>query len=218
MRVWDLPTRLFHWALLVCVVGSVISAEVGGSLMPWHFRLGYCVFTLVLWRVIWGLIGGRWSRFASFIFAPGTVVAYLRGQGRPADSVGHNPLGAGSVFAVLALLAAQVATGLLADDEIANVGPLNRLVSTATGLIATSWHKDITKVMLFVLVGLHVAAIAFYYFRKRENLVRPMVTGDKDLPIPLPSGVGPSRDDARSRGLAAALLLLCTGVVAWVVK
>ena len=83
--VWDLPTRIFHWALVVCVFGSFISVKIGGNAMPWHFRFGYVVFALIAFRVLWGLVGGRWSRFSSFIYAPGTVLRYLRGQSRAGE-------------------------------------------------------------------------------------------------------------------------------------
>src|SRR4051812_31198764 len=95
VRVWDLPTRVFHWALAVCVVALVATAYIGGNAMAWHLRLGYAVLSLLLFRLVWGLVGGRWSRFGSFIYAPGTVLRYLRGQGQPEHSVGHTPLGAG---------------------------------------------------------------------------------------------------------------------------
>ncbi|HJV60142.1 MAG TPA: cytochrome b/b6 domain-containing protein, partial [Albitalea sp.] len=96
VRVWDLPTRLFHWVLAACVVGSIVTAQVGGNAMPWHFRLGYAAFTLLLFRATWGVIGGHWSRFARFIYSPATVLRYLRQQSRPGEhhDVGHSPLGA----------------------------------------------------------------------------------------------------------------------------
>ncbi len=140
VRVWDLPTRLFHWALAVGVLSQIVTAKIGGNAMVWHFRIGYVVFALIGFRIIWGFIGGRWSRFSSFIYSPASVMRYLRGLPRADDRfhVGHNPLGSGSVLAMLALLAVQVATGLVADDEISNVGPLNRLVSAAVATSATA--------------------------------------------------------------------------------
>jgi cytochrome b len=216
VRVWDLPTRAFHWTLALALVGSVVSAKIGGNAMVWHFRFGYVVFTLIAFRVLWGLVGGRWSRFSSFIYAPGTVMRYLRGQGRANEhlEVGHNPLGSFSVFALLGLLALQVATGLLADDEIANVGPLNRFVSSATASQATHWHKDYGQWILLALVVLHVAAIVYYLVRKQQNLVRPMLVGDK----PLPPGTPGAADSAATRLLALLLAALCAGAVAWVVS
>jgi cytochrome b len=213
-RVWDLPTRIFHWALLVCVVGLVITANVGGGWMQWHFRLGYSVFTLLLFRIVWGVIGGRWSRFASFIYAPSTIVAYIKGQGRPEHSVGHNPLGAGSVFALLGFLLLQVGTGLISDDEISNQGPLNKFVSSARASLATWYHKEVGSKVLIALVVLHVAAILFYLYKKNENLIRPMLHGDKQLG----HRVEPARDDAVSRTVAAGVLALCAALVWWVVR
>jgi cytochrome b len=216
VRVWDLPTRAFHWILALTIVGSVVSAKIGGNAMVWHFRFGYLVFTLIAFRVVWGLVGGRWSRFSSFIYAPGTVLRYLRGQTRADEhhDVGHNPLGSFSVFALLGFLALQVATGLLADDEIANVGPLNRFVSSATASQATHWHKDYGQWILLALVVLHLAAIVYYLVRKQQNLVRPMLVGDK----PLPPGTPGATDSAATRLLALLLAALCAGAVAWVVS
>ncbi len=216
VRVWDLPTRAFHWILALTMVGSVASAKIGGNAMVWHFRFGYVVFTLLAFRLLWGLVGGRWSRFASFIYAPGTVLRYLRGASRTDEhhEVGHNPLGSLSVFALLGFLAVQVATGLVADDEIASVGPLNRFVSGALAGQATHWHKDYGQLILLALVALHVAAILFYLLRKKLNLVRPMIVGDK----PLPAGTPASADSATTRFMALVLAALCAGGVAWVVS
>lgn len=206
-RVWDLPTRLFHWLLAAAVLGSVISAKIGGNAMEWHFRFGYALLGLVAFRLLWGLVGGRWSRFASFLYAPGTLWRYVRGQSRPEErhEVGHSPLASLSVFALLAVLAVQLATGLVADDEIANIGPLNRFVSTDTGLAATGWHKDYGQWLLLGLVGLHLLAIAWYAWRRRLNLVGPMLLGDK----PLPPGTPASADGWHQRGLALLLAALC---------
>lgn len=215
VRVWDLPTRLFHWTLASCVLGSVVSAKIGGNAMDWHFRFGYAVFALLLFRLLWGVLGGRWSRFASFVYAPSTLWRYLSGRARPGDllDVGHSPLGALSVFALLAVLALQVTTGLVADDEIFHTGPLNPLVDSATALQATAWHKNWGQWLILGLVGLHVGAILVYVAAGR-GLLGAMIGGDKTLPVDTPA----SRDDARSRGLALVLLALCAGVVAGVIS
>ena len=216
VRVWDLPTRVFHWLLAACVVASVISAKIGGNAMLWHFRLGYVVFALLGFRILWGLVGGRWSRFASFVHAPATTLRYLRGQTHANEQldVGHSPLGALSVIGLIAILALQVGTGLFADDEISNTGPLIKFVSGATSALFTSWHKNFGQWLILTLVALHVAAILFYLLKKKHNLVRPMITGDK----PLPSSVPASADTTGSRLAAAALLALCAGAVAWLVS
>ena len=214
VRVWDWPTRLFHWALVLCVVGAVVSAKVGGNAMEWHFRFGLAVLALLVFRLIWGVVGGRWSRFASFLYAPSTLLRYVRGQARPQEmlDVGHSPTGALSVFALLGLLAVQVATGLVADDEIANTGPLIRFVESATSLAATSWHKSWGQWLLLGLVGLHVAAIAVYRLVYRRDLVTPMLVGDKLLSPEVPA----SADHAGRWGLALVALSLGVAVAWWV--
>jgi cytochrome b len=215
-RVWDLPTRAFHWVLAATVVGSVVSAKIGGNAMVWHFRLGYVVCALLLFRLVWGLVGGHWSRFASFLYAPATVLRYLRSAPRPGEhfEAGHNPLGALSVLALLALLLAQAGTGLVADDEIASVGPLNRFVSGAVAQLATGWHTEVGSNALLVLIALHVAAVVFYLVRKGNNLVRPMIDGDKALP----PGTPVSRDTPGTRLAALGVLLACAALVTWVVR
>ena len=216
VRVWDLPTRLFHWALALAVTGSVISAKIGGGAMVWHFRFGYLVLTLLAFRILWGLLGGRWSRFASFIYAPATLWRFLRGRAGPQErlEVGHSPTGALSVFALLGLLLLQLGTGLVADDEIANLGPLNRYVSTDTALTATSWHKSWGQWLLLGLVALHLAAIAWYLLKKDSNLISPMLHGDKTLPAGTPA----SADGWRQRALALLLVLLCAALATWVAR
>jgi cytochrome b len=214
VRVWDLPTRIFHWALVLCVAGLVMTGQIGGNAMLWHFRLGYAVLSLLLFRLLWGFAGGHWSRFASFVHAPATLLAYLKGRGLPEHAVGHNPLGAGSVLAMLFFLSGQVLSGGFSDDEIAFSGPLAKFVSSATVSLATSYHKQIGKTILIVLVLLHIGAIVFYRVRKKENLVPPMLHGDKQLSHP----AAPSRDDVRSRIGAALVLALCAGLVAWGVQ
>jgi cytochrome b len=215
VRVWDLPTRLFHWLLAAAVIGLVVSGKIGGNALVWHMRFGLVVFTLLGFRLLWGVVGGRWSRFASFLYAPGTVLRYLRGKHRPGDhfDVGHNPLGAFSVFALLAVLVVQVATGLVADDEIATTGPLNKYVASALGLSATAWHKGVGQWLLLALVALHVAAIVAYRLRG-QNLVTPMVTGDKALSPDVP----PSTDSTATRAIAAVLLLAVGAVAAWIAR
>ena len=208
VRVWDLPTRLFHWALVVCVTGLAVSGMTGGNAMVWHFRFGYAVLTLLLFRLTWGLVGGHWSRFTAFVYAPQSVINYLKGQGKPEHSVGHSPVGAGSVFAMLVLLLAQLVTGLISDDEIAFAGPLTRFVSSATVNLATNYHANIGKGVLLALVLLHLATITFYV-RRQHRLVGAMLHGDKELPVAAPS-------DTASRLAALVILGLCSALVYWV--
>ena len=214
VRVWDLPTRLFHWALVVCIVGLVTTAQIGGNAMDWHFRFGYCVLTLLLFRLLWGFVGGHWSRFSTFLYSPASLLRYIRGQENGGQPLGHSPLGALSVFAILALLLLQVGTGLFSDDEIAAVGPLSKLASGAVVSQLTHYHKDIGKVIVLILVLLHIGAIAFYRIKRKKDLIRPMLIGDVSSPTPQLA----SRDDAGSRALAAVILLGCAGAVAALLK
>lgn len=209
VRVWDLPTRVFHWALALCVVGLLVTGSVGGSWMNWHLRLGYAVLTLLLFRLVWGLVGGYWSRFSSFVYAPSAVRAYLQGQGRPEHRVGHNPLGALSVFALLVILLLQVGTGLFSDDEIAFTGPLVALVSADTVSQTTAYHKNVGKLIVLVLVVLHLGAIAYHQLVRKDYLVRPMISGDKQFDTLVRS----SADTARTRLLALAVLAVCAALV-----
>lgn len=216
VRVWDLPTRLFHWSLVACVVGSFVSGKIGGNAIVWHMRFGYVVFALLGFRLLWGFVGGRWSRFTSFVYAPSTLLRYLRKQDRDDEhlEVGHSPLGSLSVIALLVFLSAQVGSGLFADDEIATTGPLNAFVSTSTGLALTSYHKTGGQWALVALVLLHVVAIVVYRVRLRKDLVGPMIGGDKQLPGNVPD----SADSTATRALAAVLLTGCAAVVAWLVQ
>jgi len=216
VRVWDLPTRAFHWLLAGFVIFSIVTARIGGNAMEWHLRSGYCILTLLAFRLVWGFAGGRWSRFRSFLYAPSTSLRYLRGASLPHEHhhVGHNPLGAGSVFALLGILVLQVATGLVADDEIATTGPLNKYVSSATSAIATGWHKNWGQWIILALVALHISAIAFYWLRRRENLVGPMWHGDKRLGADVPAAV----DNGRSRVLALAVVVVCALAVTALVR
>jgi cytochrome b len=212
VRVWDLPTRVFHWLLAATVLGSIGTAWAGA--MTWHFRCGLMALSLLAFRLLWGFVGGRWSRFASFVYAPSTLLRYLRGEAKPAEQldVGHTPSGALSVFAMLALLAAQVGTGLVADDEIANIGPLNRFVTGATAASATSWHKTYGQYLILVLLVLHIGAIVWYRMKKRVDLIGPMLGGDKPLPAATPA----SADGLPQRVLALLLLAACFGGAGWV--
>ncbi len=198
VRVWDLPTRLFHWALVACIVGSLVSVQLGGNAVGWHFRFGYAILALVLFRVLWGFAGPRYARFSSFPPNPAAAWRYLRGE--HSGSPGHNPLGALSVYAMLAALAIQAATGLFATDDIMWDGPLRTLVSNATSASLTRAHR-IVRFVVIALVVLHVAAIAWYALVRKEPLVRAMATGDK----PLGNDAQPAADGARERLLALAL-------------
>jgi cytochrome b len=207
VRVWDLPTRVFHWALVSSLVGLAVTGYAGGAWMDWHARLGSLVLALLLFRVVWGVVGGRWSRFRSFLPTPGGMLRYLRGKATPEQEAGHSPLGALSVLAMLLILLAQVATGLISDDGGGFTGPLNAWVSTSIGETATLLHKAYGQWLLLGLVLLHLAAIAFYRIARKRKLVQAMIDGDKLLPVA--RAVPPARDDAATRIAGAVLLCAC---------
>ena len=214
IRVWDLPTRIFHWLLAAAVIGSLISANVGGAAMEWHFRLGYAVLSLLLFRLVWGVVGGHWSRFSTFLYSPATLWRYLSGRARPEHAVGHSPTGALSVFGMLVFLLLQVAAGLFSDDDISAYGPLGKFVSNGVVESATFYHTNVGKFVVLALIVAHLMAIAYYLFKKKNNLVRPMLSGDKATDILVP----PSRDDANSRWLALAIFVICASLVAAMVN
>ena len=213
VRIWDLPTRVFHWGLVLCLVGLVVTGKIGGETMAWHFRLGYTVLSLLLFRLVWGFMGGRWSRFQVFVVGPAAIWRYVQGH-HDLPSVGHNPLGALSVLALLGFASVQVATGLISDDEIATSGPLAKMVSSAWVGKATYYHNAIGQYVLYALVLLHLAAMVFYYFKRKENLVPAMWHGDKDLAEQHTS----ARDDGKSRLMAVVVFALCAGLVTGLVQ
>jgi cytochrome b len=214
VRVWDLPTRIFHWSLACTVLASIVSAKIGGNAMEWHLRFGHLALALLLFRIVWGFVGGHWSRFASFVFAPSTLMAYLRGDAGPRGvrDVGHSPTGALAVFAMLAVLLLQIATGLVADDEIATTGPLYKHVSSAVSAWGTGWHSGFGQWILIGLIVLHLSAIAYYVGWKRRELVGPMLGGDKHLNVDIPA----SKDSAGTRALAFVLFACALGAAWWV--
>lgn len=175
--VWDLPTRLFHWLLVLLVAGAWLSYKFGDVTMTWHKWNGYAVLTLLLFRLLWGCIGSSTARFADFIRGPFTVLGYLRGGAR-APSLGHNPAGGWSVLAMLGVLGMQAGAGLFTTDDIIVSGPLNFLVSSATADTLSSIHR-LGYYILLGLVTLHLAALAFHRLAHGENLVRAMITGRK---------------------------------------
>ena len=210
VRVWDLPTRVFHWSLAAAVPTMVLTGQVGGAWMKWHFLLGYTVIALLLFRVIWGFFGGYWSRFSTFVHRPHMVIGYLRQREGSAMSVGHNPLGGYSVLAMLLTLLAQAASGLMSDDEILSAGPLAHRLPEAMVRAMTFLHTGPGKWVVILLLLLHVLAIAWYRVGRSENLIRPMLNGEKSLQQEAPE----SRDDNQARGLALILLLCCATLIA----
>jgi cytochrome b len=172
VRIWDLPTRLFHWAIVLLVPALWWTHEI--ERLDLHILLGESMLGLVLFRLIWGVIGSSTARFAGFVRGPGTVLRYFRGQ---AAAFGHNPIGGWSVVAMLLALCVQVGLGLFVTDEDGlNSGPLSHLVSYDSARILAHRHETMFYILLG-LIAVHVAAILYYLVVRRDNLVTPMVTG-----------------------------------------
>ena len=209
IRVWDLPTRGFHVLLALSVAGLIATGEIG--LMQLHFWLGYAVLSLVLFRLVWGFVGGHWSRFINFVPTPAKLRAYIqavRAQQAP-HSIGHNPLGALSVLGMLCVLLIQVFSGFFSDDEIANTGPWTAFIPADWVEMATEYHSEVGKVILIVLIVLHVGTVLYYKRIKNDDLLTPMLTGDKVLTTETQA----SRDTRTSCLFALAILLGCAYVV-----
>jgi len=200
IHVWDLPLRVFHWALVAAVTVAIVTGELGGSLMEIHGKAGLAIVGLVVFRLVWGLIGSSNARFINFAPTAAKLRTYLRGRWK---GHGHNPLGALSVFALLALLAVQAGSGLFGNDDIAFTGPLYALVDEAIAGRLTGLHRQLANVLLALLV-LHIVAILIYLRVKKDNLIKPMVTGWKDV----------RSGESSNKGSVAALLVALAAAAA----
>lgn len=178
IKLWDTPTRLFHWSLVLLFGVMWWSGETGGDALRLHLLAGYGIAGLLLFRLLWGVLGSDTARFARFVRGPGAMLAYLRGSLPEHRIPGHNPLGALMVLALLGLLGFQVGSGLFATDVDSFLwdGPLARRIDSDLSEQITNWHKASFNLLLLA-VGLHVLAIVFYRLVKRRNLVSAMLTG-----------------------------------------
>ena len=183
VRVWDLPIRLFHWLLVLLVIALFVTGKLGGNWLEWHKRAGFSVLGLLIFRIIWGFVGSYHARFPHFVRGPKAISAYVKSLMRKESPryAGHNPLGALSVVVMLFVLLLQGLAGLFANDDLMLEGPYAKFVSKAVSDQLTTFHKLNADLILF-LIGLHLSAIAFAYFYKKENLVAAMFTGTKNLP------------------------------------
>ncbi len=201
--VWDLPTRLFHWLLVLAISGSLVTAQLGGDWMIWHGRFGLAVFGLLVFRLLWGVLGNTYARFSSFFPTPGRISAYLQGNW---SGLGHNPLGALSVFALLGLLGFQALSGLVSSDDVAFSGPLAWQVPSWVSRLASEWHRS-TELFIYLLLGLHILAVLVYQYRGRP-LLGAMVHGQREV-----THAAKPTQPASIRALSLALLL--TALAVW---
>ena len=208
MKVWDAPTRLFHWAVVVLIACSY--ASIRYDRLDLHFLSGYTLLTLLLFRLAWGFVGSETSRFSQFLRSPVEGLRHLRDftKREPDDQVGHNAAGGWMVLILLGDIALQVGLGLFSNDDLVNEGPLAHLVSKAVSDRLTTYHAINFNVLLG-LMALHVLAIVAYAVLKKQNLLRPMITGRKRLP-------GATRQPRMASPLIALLLVVLAACVVWV--
>lgn len=216
--VWDGPTRAFHWLLVLLILTSWRTGEAGGEWLRYHFWSGYAILTLVLFRIVWGVVGGTHARFANFVRGIPTALHHVRELMRPGPTsdVGHNAIGGWMIVILLAVLLFQTGTGLFADDDIVTTGPLGDLVSSTVRSRLTTLHKYNFE-LIEVLVGVHIAAVLVYWLFKRQNLIGAMITGRKRAPA-ANRGAGAIAGVIAHPALAAAVLVGAAAVVAGIVR
>ena len=205
IRLWDLPTRLFHWLFAAAVLGAIATDLLDN--ITWHSYCGYTALVLVVFRMIWGFVGPHHARFSSFVPSLSGLKAFLKDQ--TLSPLGHNPLGALSVIAMLLIVLVQATSGLFTDDEISFQGPLSKFLSEDMVKFMNQIHSN-NHVLVYGIVALHLIAIIYYQKIKKNNLIGPMVYGDKEIdsknqPVDQTSA---SKDDVKIRLLAGALLIL----------
>lgn len=178
IKIWDLPIRLFHWSLAISFIVSVLSIEVYDNIEV-HFISGLIIFALIIFRIIWGFLGTSTAKFSSFYPSLSSAYRYIKTKNKT-DTIGHSPIAAFAVYALLLALFVQSFSGMFSDDDIYFTGPLNRFANTDMVSTMSVVHFYTSK-LLFILVALHLIAIAWYFFKKKENLIKPMITGGKEV-------------------------------------
>jgi cytochrome b len=228
-KVWDIWVRVFHWVLVIAILMSYLTGEVGGfdftmpgtdrfvSNMNVHVWSGLTILGLIVFRIIWGFAGSSTALFKNFTAGPSVIINYVKSvlSGPTKFFAGHNPAGGAVVMIILLALAVQASTGLFAKDEsfFATSGPLAFLVSEETSTEITSFHKLWWEYAVLILIVLHIAANLFYWLVKKQDLIWAMITGRRKLP-----------DGVQDPGVAFApvwlgiLIALIAGVVIFLVS
>jgi cytochrome b len=202
MRIWDAPTRLFHWVLVLLIATSYVTVQ--NNWMDLHLLSGYAILTLLLFRLVWGFIGSDTARFARFLRSPFAALRHLASftKREPDNEVGHNEAGGWMVLVMLVVLSVQVGTGLFSNDDGATEGPLAKYAGKDLSDKLSGYH-GLNFYVLLGLIGLHILAIVAYAVVKKHDLVRPMISGKKKLPAA-----------TRAPRMASPLLALAILVVA----
>ena len=183
IAIWDLPTRIFHWLLVILFFAAIISVKAG--FIHAHATIGIILAGLIFFRILWGFWGSDTARFSFFIKGPAIIIRYLKGEH---DYLGHNPLGGLMSFALIFLLALHIIFGLFSNDDILFEAPLAQFISAELSNQFTSWHYLLSKILIG-LVAIHILAVLWYVFGKKQNLILEMITGNKyvsKIPVHLP--------------------------------
>ncbi|MBU2871605.1 cytochrome b/b6 domain-containing protein [Colwellia sp. E2M01] len=210
--IWDLPLRIFHWCFAFTIFGSWYTAENKDDYIDLHMQLGYVALGLIIFRVLWGIIGPKHARFSQFIPSPKTLITYLKKSDAKQATPGHNPLGALMVITMIILITLQAVSGLFIDDDIFSSGPYNGAVSDGIENIMSFIHHNTFNFMIAAIV-MHISAIFFYWIIKKQNLVLPMITGKKSAKEVNASDAIPNSKLL----LGIVIAVLCAGFVYWLV-
>ena len=212
--IWDLPIRIFHWLLVVALAGAWYTSEQGSEMIDYHMQIGYFILGLVVFRIVWGIVGTKHAKFSQFFPTPSRIKDYFTSPDEKSENStpGHNPLGSLAIFAMLALIALQAISGLFIDDDVFSSGPYYETVDKEIEKIMSFLHHNMFDALLYI-IGLHLIAIGYYALRKKRNLVKPMITGKKDAE-------SVSADDAipHSKLILAVIVTILVGLfIYWLV-
>jgi cytochrome b len=210
--IWDLPLRIFHWSFAGTILASWYTAEQGADLIEIHIKLGFVAIALLVFRVLWGIIGPKHARFSQFLPSPKKLLSYLRNSNSQKTTPGHNPLGAMMVVLMILLISIQAISGLFINDDVFSSGPYYGSISNELEKIMRFLHHNTFDFMI-AAIALHLAAVAYYWRVKKQNLVLPMITGKK-------SAEQVDSADAIPHSkiiIAFVLAVFCAGFVYWLV-
>ena len=209
--IWDLPLRLFHWLFAIAILASWYTSEQEGELIDLHMQLGYFILGLVIFRILWGFLGSKHSRFAEFFPTPSRITQHLKAEQSP-QYAGHNPLGSLMVFLMITLILLQAVSGLFINDDIFSSGPYYGQFGEEFGKVMSFIHHNAFDIMMFA-IGLHILAMVYYRVQKKTDLVTPMITGKKSI-----ESINPSDEIPNSKvWLAIIVGLLVALFIYWLV-
>lgn len=215
LLIWDLPLRIFHWSFACTILAAWYTSEQDGELIDLHMQLGYIALALLIFRVLWGVIGPKHARFSQFLPSPKKLISYLKKSNQDdstLDSPGHNPLGALMVVLMIVLVTLQAVSGLFINDDIFSSGPYYGSLGKDVEKVMSFLHHNTFNLMI-AAIALHLSAIAYYWWVKKQNLVLPMITGKKSAELINDVDVIPHSKIV----LAIIIAIVCSAFVYWLV-